>query len=75
MALSLVYPEDDSRLEGELTRLRDLLPQEVPLLTGGRAISAYRDTLDKIGAMQIKDLTHLCSTLDDLRKPAKKVPR
>ena len=75
VALSLVYPEDDSRLEGELTRLRELLPPEVTLLTGGRAMSAYRDALDKIGARQINDLAHLCSTLDDLRKPAKKVPR
>ena len=75
VALSLVYPEDDSRLESELTRLRELLPPEVTLLTGGRAISAYRGSLDKIGALQINDLTHLCSTLDDLRKPAKKVPR
>ena len=75
VALSLVYPEDDSRLEGELTRLRELLPPEVLLLTGGRAMDAYRDVLEKIGALQIKDLSHLCSTLDDLRKPAKKNKR
>jgi DNA-binding transcriptional MerR regulator/methylmalonyl-CoA mutase cobalamin-binding subunit len=72
VALSLVYPEDDSRLEAELTRLRELLPPEVTLLAGGRAMSAYRDVLEKIGALQIKDLAHLCSILDDLRKPAKK---
>ena len=71
VALSLVYPEDDSRLESELTRLRELLPREVVLLVGGRATSAYGGTLDKIGAVQVKDLTHLCSTLDDLRKPAR----
>ena len=29
VALSLVYPEDDPRLEGELTRLRESLPPEV----------------------------------------------
>jgi len=75
VALSLVYPEDDPQLEGELTRLRELLPPEVMLLTGGRAMSAYCDTLEKIGAVQMKDLAHLCATLDDLRKPAKKVKR
>ena len=75
VALSLVYPEDDPRLEGELTRLRELLPPDVALLTGGRATPAYSGVLEKIGAQQLKDLTHLCSTLDDLRKPNKKLKR
>jgi len=75
VALSLVYPEDDPRIEGELTRLRQLLPAEVTLLVGGRAMPAYRDALEKIGAMQIKDLSHLNSTLDALRKPTKKGAR
>ena len=75
VALSLVYPEDDPRLEGEFTRLRESLPPEVSLLVGGRAMPAYRDALEEIGAVQMKDLAHLCSTLDDLRKPARKVKR
>ena len=75
VALSLVYPDDDSRLEGELTRLRELLPAEVVVLVGGRAMPAYRGVLDKIGATQLKDLTHFCATLDELRKPAKKAKR
>lgn len=75
VALSLVYPEDDPRLEGELTRLRESLPPEVSLLVGGRAMPAYRDTLEEIGAVQMKDLAHFCSTLDDLRKPARKAKR
>jgi DNA-binding transcriptional MerR regulator/methylmalonyl-CoA mutase cobalamin-binding subunit len=75
VALSLVYPEDDPRVKGELTKLRGLLPPEVFLLAGGRAMPAYRDTLKEIGALQIKDLAHLCSTLDGLRKPAKKIKR
>jgi DNA-binding transcriptional MerR regulator/methylmalonyl-CoA mutase cobalamin-binding subunit len=69
VALSLVYPEDDPRMEGELTRLHELLPPEVKLIVGGRAMGAYKATLGKIGALQATDLTHLCSTLDELRKP------
>ncbi len=69
VALSLVYPEDDPRLEGELARLRELLPPETVLLVGGRAMPAYRDGLEKLGALLIKDLPHLGSILDDLRKP------
>ena len=75
VALSLVYPEDDPRLEGELARLRELLPSETVLLTGGRAMPAYREALDSVGALQVKDLPHLCSMLDDLRKPSKKLKR
>jgi hypothetical protein len=75
VALSLIYPEDDPRLEGELARLRELLPPETVLITGGRAMPAYREALKKVGALQIKDLIHLGSVLDDLRKPSKKSKR
>ncbi len=69
VALSLVYPTDDPRMDGELTRLRDLLPPEVKLIAGGRAITAYRNVLDRIGALQIGDLELLTSALDELRMP------
>ena len=67
VALSLVYPEDDPRLEGELVRLRELLPAEVRMIVGGRAIAAYRATLEKIGAVQAQDLPQLLSALDTFR--------
>lgn len=72
VALSLVYPEDDPRLEGELARLRELLPPETALLAGGRAMPAYREVLNKIGALQMQDFAHLSSFLDALRKPSRK---
>jgi DNA-binding transcriptional MerR regulator/methylmalonyl-CoA mutase cobalamin-binding subunit len=72
VALSLVYPEDDPRLESELTRLREALPPEVTLLAGGRAAAAYGETLERLGALAINDLAHLFSVLEDLRKPARK---
>jgi methylmalonyl-CoA mutase cobalamin-binding subunit len=75
VVLSLVYPEDDARLEGELARLRELLPPETVLLAGGRAMPAYREALEKIGALQLRDLVHLGSVLDDLRKPSKEPKR
>jgi len=72
VALSLVYPEDDSRLESELTRLRELLPADVVVLVGGRAMPAYREVLEEMGATQVHDLGHFCAALDGLRKPSKK---
>ncbi len=68
VALSLVYPEDDPRMEGELAQLRELLPAEVALLAGGRAVPAYRKTLDHLGVLQVRDLTQLCLALDGMRK-------
>ncbi len=68
VALSLVYPEDDPRLPGELTRLREALPTVTTLLVGGRAAPAYREVLDRIGAVIIKDLTQFGLTLDGLRR-------
>jgi DNA-binding transcriptional MerR regulator/methylmalonyl-CoA mutase cobalamin-binding subunit len=73
VALSLVHPDDDPRLDGELTLLRESLPGEVKLLAGGRAMPAYREALEKIGALPIENLTQLGTTLDELRKPASKV--
>lgn len=69
VALSLVYPEDDPQMAGELTRLRASLPAEMTLLVGGRAMSAYRQTVEKIGALPVENFADLGSTLDSLRKP------
>ena len=73
VALSLVYPEDDPGMKGELTRLRELLPAGTPVLAGGRAMPAYRDALDKIGALQVNDLSNVYATLEALRKPSKPI--
>jgi DNA-binding transcriptional MerR regulator/methylmalonyl-CoA mutase cobalamin-binding subunit len=73
VALSLVYPDDDPRLESELTRLHDSLPGDVTILAGGRAMPAYRDVLEKIHALPILDLPHLFATLELLRKTTHKI--
>jgi MerR family transcriptional regulator, light-induced transcriptional regulator len=72
VALSLVYPEDDPRLVAELAAIRQSLPPEVPLLVGGRAMPAYRDALQGIGAVLIEDLAEMGAALDRLRQPFKK---
>lgn len=67
VALSLVYPVDDPQLEGELERLGDALPPETALLVGGRAMPAYRDTLEQAGAVLVENLAQLGAALDGLR--------
>lgn len=70
VALSIVYPEDDPNLAGELNSLRRYLPSEVRILAGGRACEAYREVLNRIGARQIADLSELGGALDELRQAA-----
>jgi DNA-binding transcriptional MerR regulator/methylmalonyl-CoA mutase cobalamin-binding subunit len=69
IALSIVYPADDPNLPGELVRLRGLLP-DTAIVAGGRAMPAYRETLEKIAALQSQDLGNLGSILDGLRQSA-----
>lgn len=74
VALSLVYPEDDPYLETELVRLQELLPSEVALLVGGRAAAAYRNVLERVGAIEVDHLTALPSRLDEIRRAAHAKP-
>ncbi|MBN2507919.1 MAG: MerR family transcriptional regulator [Verrucomicrobia bacterium] len=75
VALSLVYPEDDANLPGELTLLRESLPPETALLVGGRAMPAYRETLVRLGAILVADLVQVGLALDRLRRPAREAKR
>ena len=68
VALSIVYPEDDARLENELNQLRDLLGRDIAILAGGRAAPAYREWLNRIDAKVSKDIKDFSLTLDALRR-------
>lgn len=67
VALSVVHPEDDPSLAGEVARLRRLLPPEVAVLVGGRACWAYRPAFESIRAMLCDNLDHLAAALEKLR--------
>jgi methylmalonyl-CoA mutase cobalamin-binding subunit len=71
VALRLVYPPDDPFLRGELIKLRCGLPEGVVVLVGGQAYDAYRNVLEKIGALVLEELADLRKQLDILcvRKP------
>jgi DNA-binding transcriptional MerR regulator/methylmalonyl-CoA mutase cobalamin-binding subunit len=73
IALSIVHPADDPNLATELTTLRRLLPSEVKVIVGGRAMEGYRPTLHKIGALQIEDLDELNQKLVALRSGINRV--
>jgi methanogenic corrinoid protein MtbC1 len=67
VALSIVYPEDDSSLELELRTLRRFLPS-TGILVGGRAAGAYAAILKAIDAILPEDLNAIYHHLDNLRK-------
>ena len=66
VGLSIVYSEWPYGLEAELKKLRLLLPREVVLFTGGRAVPEYRSVLNQIEAVQLQDLSAFCEALDTL---------
>jgi hypothetical protein len=75
VAISIVYPENDTSLEAALRHLRFLLPPEVALIAGGRAAPAYDSVLDEIQVIQTQDLFAFCEILDNLaRTSSQKAP-
>jgi methylmalonyl-CoA mutase cobalamin-binding subunit len=67
VAISIVYPPDDPRLNMELKTLRLLLDDRVRIISGGRSSSAYMKTLAEIGAIAVGDLTDLKEKLNAIR--------
>jgi len=65
-----VFPDDDPNLAQELQRLRQHLPPEIKLLTGGRAADSYAAILEKLEAVRVKDLSALYLLLEQMRLPA-----
>ena len=68
VALSIIYPEDDPNLPGELLNLRRYLAPATRIMVGGRAAPAYSETLMRIGAIVVGSLTECCDALDRARK-------
>lgn len=68
--LSIVYPEDDPNLPGELLNLRRFLTPSTAILVGGRASVHYQEALEKTGARRVADLSDLYPVLENLRSAA-----
>lgn len=65
VALSLVFPENDPLMDGELHALRAALPAKIAMVAGGGACAAYRPSLDAIGATVVTDLPSLRTWLKE----------
>lgn len=67
VAMSLCYPSDDPRIEGQLVKLRSLLPQHIPIFIGGAASEGYTRTLAAMGARRPGGLRDFSAELDAVR--------
>lgn len=66
VALSIVYPQNDERLAGELRELKNRLPDGVSIVVGGPSAASYDDVLEEIGAMRVRDRKALKPLLEEL---------
>jgi MerR family transcriptional regulator, light-induced transcriptional regulator len=66
VALSLVHPEDDPDIPGELRALRTALPADMVLIVGGAAAKSYARALKDVKALVVADLGALRATLVSL---------
>ena len=67
VALSIIFPPDDSGLGRELAAIGRLLPDGVELLVGGREAPSYRDAVEAAGGRLVSDLGAFRRHLVDLR--------
>jgi len=63
IAVSLVFPAGDPRVSAELEELRAGTGPAMPILTGGRAASGYRESIDSIGGRVVSSLEDLYASL------------
>lgn len=66
VALSIVLA-DDAHVKNELVKLRQLLPENIALMVGGRSAAHYSDVLQQIGATRLPDLQSFRIELESLR--------
>ena len=55
VALSMVYPEAEPKIENELRELRNSLPEKTPILIGGSGAESYRPVIDELQARVVED--------------------
>lgn len=67
LALSIVYPGDDPRIESEFAYLKDQLPNTVRVFVGGRAAGAYTAAIERLGAEQYRTLAEFRIALERFR--------
>lgn len=67
VAISLIYPPNDSQLKRELEKLK-ILRKDTAIIAGGRVAGTYTDILEYLNAYYVKDLNDFIYVLNSLAK-------
>jgi len=59
IALSIVYPDNDPYLAGELSKISNLTNGKIPILIGGRSAKSYENIIKEVKGIIISDLEDL----------------
>jgi DNA-binding transcriptional MerR regulator/methylmalonyl-CoA mutase cobalamin-binding subunit len=68
IALSLVYPPDDPKIDIELTKLANYMGNDTIIYVGGNSAESYNKTLSRIKAKVLFDLNEFRNELVKIRK-------
>lgn len=67
VALSLIYPPNDTQLKKELEKLK-VLRKNIAIIAGGRVADTYISTLNELGAYLVNDMNDFKDILNSLIK-------
>jgi len=67
VALSMVYPPDDSTVAQEFTKLRQYIGNDADIVVGGRAAKYYKNVFDNVDAKFVESLEDFRAQLDKIR--------
>jgi DNA-binding transcriptional MerR regulator/methylmalonyl-CoA mutase cobalamin-binding subunit len=65
--LSIIYPNDNPRMEAQLLELSKSIHDDVVIIAGGNAVTGYKDILTNINAHIVKTPKHFRDTLKSIR--------
>lgn len=67
VAISLVYPSNDTKMQEELIALRRMVGDNTTILFGGRAALLYRETIEAISGILCQSLPEVYPCLESIR--------
>lgn len=67
LAISLVYPENDSGIHKEIKKIGDLVSSDKEIFAGGHSAPSYQSTLESIGAKIVMDFNQFRKELKRLK--------
>ena len=65
--LSIVYPNDNPKLNTQLKKLRELVGKDVFIISSGNAVQGYKNTLNEIGSYVSENPKQFEQLLNNLR--------